>query len=113
MKTYKNLQDYPHAVINELQTELFVEPLSTTHRDRFAQQSHELSDEASEASSRALIRLVPVLYGGLFGGLADIMLLGFLAGAIVSMSFDFLMGKNSMLRALFRKNRAGGSDRFW
>jgi len=105
MKTYKNFQHYPHAVNNELEPDLFVEPLSTTHHDRYAQQSHELSDEASEASSRALVRLVPVLYGGLFGGLADMMLLGFLAGAIVSMCFDLLMGKNSMLRALFRKRR--------
>lgn len=103
MDTETRFEKYPHAVIDELETELFVDPPPGAHRDRYAQHSHELSDESSEASSRALIRLVPLLYGGLFGGLADNMVLGFLLGALLSMGFDLLMGRNSMLRSLFRK----------
>ena len=103
MKTERELEHYPYAVSDELNAELYVEPPSTNHRDRYAQHSHELSDESSEASSRALIRLVPLLYGGLFGGLADTMILGFLLGALLSTGFDLLMGRNSMLRSLFRK----------
>ncbi len=106
MEPERTFEQYPHAVSDELDADLFIEPPSTAHRDRYARHSHELPDESSEASSRALIRLVPLLYGGLFGGLANNILLGFVVGAMLSMCFDLLMGRNSMLRSLFRTRGA-------
>lgn len=96
----KDAEPVVQKVTDHVELQEFVEPLDRTHHDRYAQQSHELPDEAAESTSRALVRFVPLAYGALLGALADSILLGLSVGLMLSMAFDLNMGEKSMTRAL-------------
>jgi len=102
MLTEKEAEFVVKDVTNPVELDEFVESGDRIHHDRYAQQSHELPNEAAEASSRALIRVVPLAYGALLGGLADHVLLGLCVGLMLSLAFDLNMGGKSMARALSR-----------
>ena len=102
MLTEKDGEPVAQKVTDFIELDDFIEHKDQTHHDRYAQQSHELSNDASEATSRALIRVVPLVYGALLGGLANSILLGLLAGLMFSMAFDLKMGEKSMTRVLLR-----------
>jgi len=75
--------------------------VSAFHHDRHVHYTHELSDDATEASTRMLIRLVPMVYGGVLGVLAEHVILGLLAGFVLTLALDLRMGKDSLFRPVF------------
>ena len=103
MLTDKQVDKVASIATDELEVDEFVSSSDRSHHDRFARHTHELPDESSEATSRALIRVVPLAYGALLGSLADSLLLGLSAGAILSTAFDLWMGSNSLVLSLLRR----------
>lgn len=101
--TEKQVDKVTPIVTDELDVDEFLTPSARAHHDRFARHTHELPDESSEVTSRALIRVVPLAYGALLGSLADSLLLGLSAGAIISVAFDLWMGANSLVLSLLRR----------
>ncbi len=98
----KDSEPVAREVTDRIELDAYVEPRDRTHHDRYAELSHELTDDAAEATSRALIRGVPLGYGALLGGLADNILLGLAVGLVLSLAFDLNMGEKSIARGLFR-----------
>jgi hypothetical protein len=102
MKNQQESDEVPSEVTDAIEVDEFVPTLDRSHHDQHVRYTHQLPEDDAEATSRALVRVVPLAYGGLLGGLSDNLLLGLSGGVALSAAFDLYMGRDSVVRALFK-----------